>query len=225
MNDNWLATVQNIAVSATVQDARVIGFISPEPRAGVTTLARSVARVLTRSAVQALIVDFSERLSDGSPGCSGAARQDQLWRRLAEDDDDVPTLIANPTAETRYLFNNVTLLRQTLAEELVAYSKIILDLPPLQPDQGRAINPLGPAAFCDAVILVCARHRITRPRLDEAVELLRSARVNLAGTVLNDLDGATPGEEIARTARRFRWAMLGFGRPLERLALNSEMLK
>jgi Mrp family chromosome partitioning ATPase len=224
MNDNWSAAVQNIAVSATVQDARVIGVISPEPRTGVTMLARNVTRVLTRSAVQALLVDLSAPLPDASER-NDVARQDQLWHRLADEDEGVPTLIANPTPQTRYLFNNVALLRQTLAEELVSFSKIILDLPPLCADHARAINPLGPAAFCDAVILVCARNRITKPRLDQAVELLRSARVNLAGTVFNDLDRPTPGEEIARTARRFRWAMPGFGRYVERIALNSDMLK
>ena len=221
MIEDWLQSVEQIAVSAVVNGTRVLGFTGPEAGSGVTTLSRMLAEVLARSGVRSLLVDLSRPTENAGVPAGG----DEPWRRIVQNESQFHMLVAVPTSDSKFRFNNVAWLRQRLDQELADHDVIVLDLPPLITDRTDLINPVAAAAACDSVLMVCARGRVTRARLKEAVRLLLPAQVNLTGTILNDIDYASPGEEMARTARRFSWLAPKVSRWIERRALGSEMLR
>jgi Mrp family chromosome partitioning ATPase len=217
--ENWLQPIEQIAVSVMINRMSILGFTSPSPRSGVTTISRMLAEILARSGVCSLVVDLSRPIEHTDM----VMDKDELWQRIVQNEGGFHMLFAAPSSVSKSRFNNVSWLRQCLNKELAGYGAIVLDLPPLVPDRADLINPVAAAAACDAVLMVCARGRVTRPQLKEAVELLRPAQVNLVGTILNDIDYALPGEEIARAARRLSWVAPNISRWIERRLLGSEM--
>jgi len=47
--------LEQIAVSAMINRMSILGFTSPEPRSGVTTVSRMLAEILARSGVRSLV--------------------------------------------------------------------------------------------------------------------------------------------------------------------------
>ena len=133
-------------------------------------------------------------------------------------------LVASATADSRYLFNNSKRLRKTLFEELSDYAVIVVDLPPLLETAGERINPISAALACDGVILLCARARTSRHTLARAVEMAQSSGVKFLGTVLNNYGGATVGNDLARSIRRFSRFAPRLAAWLERKVTTSPLL-
>ncbi len=203
VTESWLRPVEQIVLPALENKVRVLGFTAPHDGAGVSTLARAAALSLTRSGLKVLLIDFSSRVSSAAsatgvwvPGEGGAQSH------IRRDEAGIDVLVAVPTSDTRYMFNNGKRLKRTLNEDLSDYGVIVADLPPLAEDRPDGINPLAVGLACDQVLLVCANERTTRTAAATAAEKARHAGVKLCGVVWNAFSAPTIGEDMARSARR-----------------------
>jgi hypothetical protein len=222
MTDTWLPSIEQIAVSAGIHGAAVIGFIGVTSGSGVTTMARAVADSLALSNRRVLLMDLSQPPRDDAPM---PYDEGELWERTMPGDSGLDTMIAAPRATMRFQFNNVGWFHAVIDQERADVSHIVLDLPPLTPERADLINPLAAASCCDAVVLVCARGRVGRGEVDRAMDQLATARARVVGAVLNDVDYVSPGMEVARAAHRIRWLSPRLARWAERRALTTDLLR
>jgi Mrp family chromosome partitioning ATPase len=220
----WLSGAEQIVVPATINGVRVLGFVGAESGSGVTSLARTAAEALVKTGAHVLYADLASPLPDNvSPLRAGKAAQH--WRGPTLDQTTGMNVTAPlGTYDTRFLFNNIAWLRDEFETTFRAYSNIIVDLPPLSNDRLDSINPLA-AAACEATVLICVRGRTTRRQIENAIELLKSARVNLVGTVLNEADYTAAGEEMAKNARAWLPRFAGINEYVARKLAASEMLR
>jgi hypothetical protein len=232
MIEEWKRSCEQLAHSAVSTGLGILGFTSPEGHAGVSTLSRTVAEILTRSGIPILFVNMTKPIDQTAPppnvpatprgNAAAVATPPQFWQR--SDDGVFPTITALANPRTQYQFNNVIWLRQSFERELAESRMLIVDIPPVLQGSNMLINPLASAAACHAVLLVCPRGQVTRPSLVQVMETLKSANVNVTGTVLNDYDYSTPGEEIGQRARKLLWPTPRFARWVDHTARSSLLL-
>jgi Mrp family chromosome partitioning ATPase len=224
--DGWTHEVERIALTTLGRGIRSVGIASPNHQAGVSTLAADLAAITVLSGVSTLFVDLTAKVQPNArdiiwrPGEGGAGQA------ITRDPRGFDVLTARFDATTRFLFNNVDRLKQSLGEELARYKAVIVDIPALCVADSEHINGSAAAAACDGVVLVCVSGRITRAELSMGTAVLASAQANLLGTVLNDMQCPTLGAEIAREAQRLqpftpRFANWVSGKALDSSFLNS----
>lgn len=227
MNHAWtraaVRSVEQIVLSSFEDGHRIIGFTAAEPRSGVSTLALSTAEVFARAGLRTLFIDLSQPLQEPTTGPFWALGEEDPRSRILRRNDGADQLIARPTIITLSSFNNITHIRNIMVGELAEYSRIVIDIPAIL-DAQTTINPAAAAAACDSVLLVCVRGRLTRRRLARSMEFIQAAGGKVKGTVLNEMDYATPGVEIARIAKRVFRSAPRIAAWIERKALGSELL-
>ena len=207
MNKAWLFGVEQVLLAATSRNERVMGFVSPQSSPHVDELSRMVAETQTLSGVRALLMDLSDSFDGTEVGGPWGSEASDLSLAIIRDNNGVDRIQARSTNWSRYLFNSVPKLRQALSEDLAGYERIVVQLPMIGHAANGGINPLGPAAACDAVYLVCEPNAISRDDLSEGARTLRSAGANITGVILVDSGQTSPREEIARTVETvFRFA-------------------
>jgi Mrp family chromosome partitioning ATPase len=222
--DGWTHEVERIALATIGRGIRSVGITSPGGHSGVSTLAADLAEVTALSGVTTLFVDLTASVLPNArdviwrPGEGGAGQA------IVRDPRGFDVLTAKFDVSTRFLFNNVERLKQSLGEELVRYNAIIVDIPALCVPEAEHINGAAAAAACDGVLLVCVSGRITRAELIKGASALTSAKANVLGTVLNDIECPTLGAEIAREARRLEQFAPRFAKWVSGKALNSSFL-
>jgi hypothetical protein len=205
MKNAWAPAVEQIVLSAQEQGLRVVGFVSPQQQSGIRELAPMVAETMARAGLPTLLIDLSagedwrssmSRDAQG-PAC-GAPWSPGVRERvqpLIRNQGGADSLKVTTHLDARFRFNNVKALRQALAEEFERYDRIVLMLGDVGVRSG--VNPLGPAAACDAVYLLCVPNEIGRSDLGDVVASLKIAGARIGGVVLNDSDQSTPGAEMA----------------------------
>ena len=201
----------------------------------MTTLCRAAAETLVRSGSKVLLLDLTKAAigidaptagSDQAGGASGwvpgASGVRDLITRHADGYD---VLVARPHQDTRFLFNNSRRMRLTMAEELSAYSAIVVDLPPLLGADASHINPMAAAMLCDSVLLVCVGGRSAHADVRACVALANTSGVKLSGTVFNDFGATTMADQISHTVRHRLGFIPGLANRLERMAQSSSLLR
>jgi Mrp family chromosome partitioning ATPase len=222
--DGWTHEVERIALATLGRGTRSIGITSPGRHAGVSTLAIDLAAVTALSGVPTLFVDLTGKVQPNQrdiiwrPGEGGAGQA------ITRDARGFDVLTARFDITTRFLFNNVERLKQSLGEELARYKAVIVDIPALCVAEADHINGAAAAAACDGVLLVCVSGLITRAELITAASALNSAKANVLGTVLNDVHCPSLGSEIAREARRLEPFAPRFANWIGGKAVNSSFL-
>jgi hypothetical protein len=227
----WIRPVEQIVLSEIGQSDRIIGFTAPDPHSGVSQLSHVVAEVFALSGFNTLLVDLATPIQD-SPAQLVQEPPLALWlpgtgdskTHIVHHERGFDFVTARVAKGTRFAFNNISQIRQVLSGELAEYTKVIMNLPPINEHCSELINPAAAAASCDSVLLVCVRGRVTRPQLKNAVGLLRAARCRLVGTVLLEGDYVTAGVEISRTLRRVFRSAPRIVAWLERRALSIKAL-
>lgn len=207
MNKTWLSGVEQVLLAANSRNERVMGFVSPQFSPHVGELSRMVAETQMRSGVRALLMDLSESFDGMEVDNPWGSEASDLSLAIIRDNNGVDRIHARSTNWSRYLFNRVAKFRQALAEDLAGYDRIVVQLPMMGLAANGGVNPLGPAAACDAVYLVCEPNAISRDDLRDTARTLRSVGANITGVILVDSGQMPPGEEMARTVERvFRFA-------------------
>jgi Mrp family chromosome partitioning ATPase len=222
MHASWQNSAEQIMLAAIDNKARVVGIVSPDRQAGVSTLCRQLAEAYAASGARTLLIDLAER----SP-----ARGAPKWRpgfdaamATTATGHGFDLLVAQFTSESRALFSNVTTFRGLLDDNLASYEAIVIDLPALGGSDHDSINPVAAARACDAVLLLCLTGKVTQDQLMAAVREMQGAGVPLAGTVLNDRYAPTLGVAMATNRRRLSRLVPGLNRWVERKLSTSEFL-
>jgi hypothetical protein len=153
----------------------------------------------------------------------GPAGNVQHWREPDLGEANVVRPLV--TASNRGMFDNIPWLRKEFASRQKLHSNIVADLPALLARNPDRLNPISIAAACDAVILVCVRGHTSARQIERARELMDAAGINLAGTVLNELDYVAPAYEMAQAARRILSPTGRFGRRVAERIANAEILR
>jgi Mrp family chromosome partitioning ATPase len=222
--DGWTHEVERIALATLGQGIRTIGITSHGGQAGVSTLAADLAEVTALSGVSTLYVNLTTTVQPNArdiiwrPGEGGAGQA------ITRDARGFDVLTARFDLPTRFLFNNVDRLKQSFSEELARYKAVIIDIPALCVAEAEHINGAAAAAACDGVLLVCVSGRVTRAELIKGTAAMDAAKVNVLGTVLNDIECPSLGAEIAREALRLERFAPRFANWVSRQALNSPFL-
>jgi Mrp family chromosome partitioning ATPase len=223
MMQSWLQSVEQIMLAAVDGKARVLGVVSPDAGAGVSTLCRMLAESHSRSGSKTLLIDLAQPL-DTSEKDESWAPGDGAKQLIRPAPGGYDVLAARPTTSTRPMFNNIDVLRRMFTDELEAYQAIVVDLPPVLGQDEATVNPLAAARACDAIVLVCMTGKLTQPRLQLTMSSLAAAGVKVGGTVLNDLHNPTLGSELAGQARRLSGLAPRLSAWLERRLRSSEFL-
>jgi hypothetical protein len=234
MKDVWVHAVEQIVLSAEERKLRVIGFTSPHDHLGVGELSRMVADMSTRAGLRTLLIDLSQDAAaqrddpSWSPGAEGIDKaiirppSFADFQDRGESEADLLQACRRATSHSRY--NNVKALRQAFAQDLSDYDRIVLVLPEVGRSADVGINPLGPAAACDAVYLVCAPNVTGRDDLANATSSLRASGTQIAGLILNEAGQMTLGEEMARSVERIFRAAPRLGAWIAKRARTSKLL-
>ena len=221
--NEWQRAVEQVVVPATVNGARVLGFASPNPGAGVTSFSRAVAATLARSGADVLYVDLATPLRKGVPAHARAANA-SAWKEAVNDRAVGVQVVAPASLDARFYFNNVRWLRGEFVRMLRTYSNIVVDMAPLLGEEADRVNAIAAAAACDAVAMICVQSALTQLDMARALQLTGSTGVNLIGTVVNEVNYTPPGEEIAAAIRRW-WPSERVGRYLSDKISGSELLR
>lgn len=224
LTEAWLRPVEQIVLPALESKLRVLGFASPTPGAGVTTLCQAAAETLKRSGTKVLLIDLSQKLVQSAPAKVWSPGEDSAADFVAKSPAGYDVLPGIVTPDTRFLFNNTKRLRRALTEELASYDAIIVDLPPLVQPHADGVNPIAAALVCDQVLVVCAHDQTSRSASRSATELARAAGVKLAGVVWNNFGTPPVGLDMARSVRRSLWFAPGIAAFLERRLIGSTFL-
>lgn len=222
---SWIFQVEQIAMTATRRQTRMLGLVGVETGAGVTKIAELMATSFAKSQRHTLLLDLRSPVDfSDAPVDSWTPGKPEIARYVTHDPRGFHRLRPTPTPTSRPLFNNVELMRKCVESDLQRYEQIVVDLPNLSDSGADGVNPIGPAVACDAVLLVCMTGRTSRAQATRSVERLQTAGASVAGSILNDEENVSLGGDIATFARRIRWLSPAFARRLERLGRTSSVI-
>lgn len=224
MTPAWTQQIERIALATFQRGKRVVGVTSPQPISGVSSVAGQLARVASLTGAKTLLIDLTHDVEAKTYRSAWLPGQGGAGQAAVRDADGYDRLVARFDASTRLLFNNVTLMRQTLVEDLAPYQAIVVDAPAVPTTRSDRINGAAALAACDAAILVCMSGQLNRGELDAARDALANAQVALLGLVLNDKINPKLGTELAREARRLKRRMPRLSSWLERKALSISLI-
>ena len=202
MINEWQLAVEQVIVPATTNGARVLGFISPNTAAGVTSLSRAVATTLARGGADVLYADLATPLRKSGSAHMRVANT-SAWKEALPDRATGIHVTAPANLDARFYFNNVRWLRAEFVRMLRTYSNIVVDISPVLNDEADRVNAIAAAAACDAVAMITVRSALSQQDITRALQMMRSTAVNLIGTVINEMNYTPPGEEIAALMRRW----------------------
>jgi Mrp family chromosome partitioning ATPase len=222
MTDTWLRPIETVALALMERKLRIIGVASPESNSGVTLTTHRLGETLGRSGLKTLVVDLTRTEVDRSTVAlwvPGGAPGSQRVGRPTEAGFDI--IYGVPTPTSRYAFNNVERLRQSITDDFAEYDYVLFDLPPIPVQGTETINPVAAAAVCDGVVLVVVTGRVTSPRVRRTVDAIKASGGRLIGTIMNDVASPTLGVQIALATRRLKKFAPKFAARIEQRALSS----
>jgi Mrp family chromosome partitioning ATPase len=220
----WLRPVEQLVLPALEGRIRIQGFTSAEEGTGVTSLCMTAAEVLARSGTRVLLIDLSSQAPPSGASRPWSPGRGEAAAAITPTTAGYDLLRATTTPASRFQFNNPQSLRTMLTEELSGYAVVVVDLPPLIDNRPQSFNPIACALVCDDVVLVCAQNLTTRTSAASATAAARSAGVKLTGAVWNRRGQSTPGEEMARSARKWLSFIPPLARSLDRRLRRTPLL-
>lgn len=202
MRQSWIRPIEQVVLPALEGKLRVLGITSPDHGAGVTSVAQAAAETIARSGIRVLLLDLTQVTEAAGgwhgwiPGASGARES------ARPNPSGYDMLVAHPSAETRFLFNDGKRLRLALTDELAEYAVIIVDMPPLLDASSQIINPVAAALACDKVLMVYAKGLTKRVDMTAASDLARASGIKLEGLIFNELGQPSLAKELSAKIRR-----------------------
>lgn len=224
MSDSWIPIAERIVFATLDRGHRSIAVTSAQARAGVTTLSETLARVTTLSGKRTLLIDLSGIAGHGASTSAWTPGERNVSIAIQPDPLSFSRLPVQFSQEGRYVFSNVALVRQALAEDFAEFEAIFVDLPPVPQGGSDRINGSAMAAACDGTLVVCLSGSLSRSDASACRQELENAQAKIVGVVMNDRYNPTLGAELAREARRLRRWTPRVSAWLERKALASVFL-
>lgn len=183
---SWQRTIDQIILTGTVGDDRVLGITSITRGSGVSLISRALARTLANGRSRVLLVDLSAMPVAHSSQSSDSPLPESISDRIVASGQGYDTVGRGAECSDDETFIELPGLRQSLDAELSKYTHIVLDLPPILNDMPSRINPIAAGAMCDRVVLVTRLGTDKRSELLEALSMLDGANVKPAITLANE---------------------------------------
>jgi capsular exopolysaccharide synthesis family protein len=181
-------------------ERKVLGVTSCNPGEGKTTTAVNMATAMAAAGKKVLLIDADihrpmvhrcfRRGAD--PGLTnilagGMPFAEAVWRYRFPDDvpgnGTLDIVMAGPESPNPAELLSSSAMRRLLAESREAYDWVFVDIPPVLFVSDASIL----SALCEGVILVVRAGRNNRSSLSRAAEQLSEIKVNIVGSVLNDV--------------------------------------
>lgn len=224
MDDTCTRAAEQATLALRRAGARTIAFTAPEPGSEASAFAALTATVLARSGQPTLLINLSQTVLDSFGGPVWVPGQGEAKSAAADGEAGFARLKVRTGPAVQFLFDNREWFRSVLDADLASYDYIVLDLASLFDRPEGAVNPLAVAAACDAMVLVCERGRVTRQMLRNAADMARVAGCRPFGIVMTQGDYVSPGEEIARGAKKLFFFLPRLAKRIARKAMMSEIL-
>ena len=202
MMDDWSRTAEQIMLSTIENKIRILAITSPYRGAGVTTVARGLAKVFAQSGRKTLLMDLSGAAPVGGALAEWAPGEPLPPGAIVSGPDGLAVLSVARGTTTRSHFNNVELLQAAFQRDFFGYNSIVVDLPALDNIEAGSLNPVVIARAADAVFVVALTGYTARDDLAAASQKLRQVGAPVSGVIMNDQYCATLGEEIAAVSQK-----------------------
>jgi exopolysaccharide transport family protein len=185
-----------IDLSATKTANQVIGMTSTLPDEGKTTIAASLAHLITFSGKSVIIVDCDLRNPSLSSNLAASASDgivevingkceldEAIWKDSATGLALLPAVRRKPAAHTNEILAAES-MRQLFDRLKASYDYVIVDLPPLAP----LVDVRSTTAFIDCFVLVIAWGETKVDVVRHALHTAPNVTETIIGAVLNKTD-------------------------------------
>lgn len=203
LSRGWVTEVERIVLATRKLGGRSIALTSPRRAVGCDSLTKLLARNFYCSAWSSLRIDLTRPLQ------SNDVADDWIPGRELGPQTKTPygfdEVVVHPSEVSRSLYSNVELMRRSLDQDFTSYDRVVVSLPPVLEASGNYINAVSASLACDVVFLVCATGVTRRADVSTAIERLEDAGSNIVGTILNNANTSTPGQDLAKLSNVIAW--------------------
>ncbi len=201
VTESVVGPLEQLALSIIKDSHRVVGFSTPSQDPRIASLSQAVGCLFARSGYKTLVIDLAQpvRASDREGWHPGRG---DVNRFISRHENDFDHLLAHPTPDTRFAFNNVKGTRAALDGDLATYERVLIGLGSLHQPGPNIINSVAVAAACDAVYVVCKRGITTAEQLSGAVQAARAAGANVAGVIVDETHHVRLSEQMNAASNR-----------------------
>lgn len=221
---DWVSEVERIALATSKLGARTVGLTSPSGGVGCVSLAKLLARNFCCSDWSSLRIDLTQPLTANALADDWIPGKELDGDLISKTPYGFDEVVARPSDVTRPLYNNVDRIRRSLDQDFRGYDRIVASLPPVLEKSGNHINAVSASLACDIVFLVCATGVTTRADVSNAIDQLEAAGSNIVGTVLNNADTPTPGQDLAKFADVIAWVSPSLATKYKSFVLSTDLL-
>ncbi len=208
MSPRRTKVVEQVVLSVQTAGLRKMAIASVDDDAATRELAVAVAAVAARSGRSTLLVD----LANGGQGASWQPSDAAVPIGPDVQGRGFDVLSAPVDEEGRAAFNNPTRIGEALDAMLDKYELVLLHVPALLAESGSPVNPIAACAATQGVVLELTVGDVSATRLERAVALLEAAGAHVVGTIVDDRNNPSLGEDMACAAEN----MFRFAPPLAR---------
>ncbi|MGI9424905.1 MAG: hypothetical protein ACR2PA_17035 [Hyphomicrobiaceae bacterium] len=182
---NWQRTIDQILLTGTGGDDRILGLTSVRRVSGVSLVSRYLARTLAADQLQVLLLDLSEAKSALSMDVDGPPDLGSIGEQIVASGQGYDLLVGGSSEPDHGALVGLPRLRGLLRTEFANYARIVIDMPPVLDESALGVNSIAASAMCDRLLLVTRIGRDKRAELTEVLSLLRGAGVRPSALLAN----------------------------------------
>ena len=183
---NWQRSIDQIILTGTGGDDRILGVTSIKHGAGVSLISRSLARTLAADRLRVLLLDLSGASAVFSKEADNAAAPDLVREHIVPSDQGYDVLVARAGGPSESALVDLPSLRELLKTELVEYACIVVDIPPVLNEFALGVNSVAAGAMCDRLLLVTRMGHDKRAEMTEVMSLLGGAGIRPSALLANE---------------------------------------
>ena len=183
---NWQQTIDQIILTGSSGDDRVLGLTSLRRESGVSLICRNIARTLAANRLPVLLIDLSNADSSASHDINNSPNLDSVGEYNVARGQGYDVLTTASAGETGHAHvPDLPELQELLRSKFVDYARIVIDLPPVLYESASSVNSVAAGAICDRLLLVTRVGRDKRAELAEVLSLFRDAGIRPSGLLAN----------------------------------------
>ena len=182
---NWQRTIDQIILTGTGSDDRLLGLTSVKRGSGVSLVCRYLARTLAADRMRVLLLDLSEARSASSGAVSNHQNYEFVRDQIITSAHGYDLLSAHGTDSQDGPLVDLPQLRELLGTALSNYSRIVIDMPPLLDGSASGVNAVAAGSMCDRLLIITRIGHDKRGELTDVLSMLRDAGVRPSAILAN----------------------------------------